>query len=172
MLTKKKLILDLTMLGAFLAVSNPHMTGISVHEWLGVSFVGAIITHLLFNWEWIINVGKAFFRKLWHQSRLNFVVDTVFFIVMTGVLFSGLMISKSVLPTLGIQLNAGQSWRSIHFMLSDASVILLGLHFALHWKWVVTHVGRYIVNPVRGLFQRQSMPQVLTAQPVKVKESK
>src|SRR5512139_13643 len=115
-MSKKKLILDLSMLGAFLAVTNPHLTGISIHEWLGVSLLGAVITHLLFNWEWIVNVGKAFFKKLWHQSRLNFVVDTGFFIVMTGVLFSGLMISKSVLPTLGIQLNAGQSWRSIHFM--------------------------------------------------------
>ncbi len=172
MLTKKKLILDLTMFGAFLAVSNPRFTGISIHEWLGVSFIAAIVTHLLFNWEWIVNVGKTFFRKLWHQSRLNFVVDTAFFIVMTGVLFSGLVISKSVLPTLGIQLNAGGSWRSIHFMLSDASVILMGLHFALHWKWVVSNIGRYIVNPVRNLFQKQSVPQVLTAQPVKVKESK
>jgi hypothetical protein len=172
MLTKKKLILDLTMFGAFLAVSNPHLTGISVHEWLGVSFIGAVITHLLFNWEWIMNLGKTFFKKLWHQSRLNFVVDTLFFIAMTGVLFSGLMISKSVLPSMGIQLNVGQGWRSIHFMLSDASVILLGIHFALHWKWVVTNVGRYVVNPVRGLIRRQAVPQVITAQPVKVKVSK
>jgi hypothetical protein len=172
MSTKKKLILDITMFGAFLAVSNPHLTGMTIHEWLGVSLIGALITHLLFNWEWIMNVGRTFFKKLWHQSRLNFVVDTAFFIVMTGVLFSGLMISESVLPTLGIQLDASRSWRSIHFMLSDASVILLGLHFALHWKWVVTNVGRYIVNPVRGLFQRPTVPQVLTAQPVKVKESK
>jgi len=172
MSTKKKLILDITMFGAFLAVSNPHLTGMTIHEWLGVSLIGALITHLLFNWEWIMNVGRTFFKKLWHQSRLNFVVDTAFFIVMTGVLFSGLMISESVLPTLGIQLGVSRSWKSIHFMLSDASVILLGLHFALHWKWVVTNIGRYVVNPVRGLFQRPTVPQVLTAQPVKVKESK
>lgn len=172
MLTKKKLILDLTMFGAFLAVSNPHLTGMSIHEWLGVSFIAAIITHLLFNWEWIVNVGKTFFRKLWHQSRLNFVVDTAFFIAMTGVLFSGLMISKSVLPILGIQLNVGQGWKSIHFILSDASVILLGLHFALHFKWVVTNIGRYVVNPIRGLFPRSAAPQVLTAQPVRVEKSK
>jgi hypothetical protein len=172
MLTKKKLILDLTMFGAFLAVSNPRLTGISIHEWLGVSLIAALITHLLFNWEWIVNIGKAFFRKLWHQSRLNFVVDTAFFIVMTGVLFSGLMISKSVLPTFGIQLAASGSWRSIHFMLSDASVILLGLHFALHWKWMVTNTNRYILNPIRGLFERREVPQGLAAQPVRVEKSK
>ena len=171
MSTKKKLVLDLTMLGAFLAISNPHLTGITVHEWLGVSFIAAIITHLLFNWEWIVNVGRSFFRKLWHQSRLNFAVNTLFFIVMTGTLFSGLLISESVLSTFGVHLDVSRSWRSIHVMLSDASVILLGVHFALHWKWVVTNLGRYVVNPIRGLFQRRVVPQVLTAQPVKVEES-
>lgn len=172
MLTKKKLILDLSMLGAFLAVSNPRLTGIAIHEWLALSLAGAVITHLLFNWEWIVNVGKTFFKKLWHQSRLNFVVNIAFFIAMTGTLFSGLMISKSVLPTLGIQLASSGNWRSIHFMMSDLSVIVLGIHFALHWKWVVTHTGRYIVNPIRGLFQRREVPQVMAAQPMRMEESK
>ena len=170
MSTKKKLTLDLTMFGAFLVVSNPHLTGITVHEWLGVSLIGALIAHLLFNWEWIVNVGRTFFKKLWHQSRLNFVVNTLFFIVMTGTLFSGLLISESILATFGIHLDVSRSWKSIHVLLSDASVILLGVHFALHLKWVVTNIGRYIVNPIRGLFQRRTAPQVFTAQPVRVEK--
>lgn len=109
-------------------------------------------------------------KKLWHQSRLNFVANILFFIVMIGVLFSGLMISKSVLLTLGIQLAASGARRSIHFMLSDASVVLLGVHVALHWKWVVTNIGRYVLNPLRGLFQRRAVPPVLTAQPVRVEK--
>ena len=106
------------------------------------------------------------------RHNLLATLAVLFFIVMTGVLFSGLMISKSVLPTLGIQLAASGVWRSIHFMLSDASVVLLGVHVALHWKWVVTNIGRYVVNPIRGLFQQPAQPQVLAAQPVRVDESK
>ncbi len=172
MSTKTNLMLDLTMFGAFLAVSNPHLTGATVHEWLAISLAGVVITHLLLHWDWVIKVGKEFFKKLWHQSRLNFVVNTLFFIAMTGSLFSGLMISQSVLSTLGIQLDVSSSWKSIHSLMSDASVLLLGLHFALHFKWVVTNMGRYVVNPIRGLFQRGSVPQVLTAQPVRVEKSK
>jgi hypothetical protein len=159
MSTKKKLILDFIMFGAFLVASNPHLTGIAIHEWLSLSLAGAAITHLLINWEWIVNVGKSFFRKIWHQSRLNFVVDTLFFIAMTGVMFSGLLISESVLATFGIQLDMDRNWKSIHVLLSDASVILLGIHFALHWKWVVTNIGRYVLNPIRGLFQRRAIPR-------------
>ncbi len=172
MSTKTNLLLDLTMFGAFLAVSNPRLTGTTVHEWLAVSLAGAVITHLLLHWDWIVKVGKEFFKKPWHQSRLNFVVNTLFFIVVTGTLFSGLMISQSVLSTLGIQLAVSPGWKSIHFLLSDASVILLGVHFALHWKWVLTNISRYILNPIRNLFQRRALPQVLTAQPVRVEKSK
>ena len=119
-----------------------------------------------------MKVGKEFFKKLWHQSRLNFVVNTLFFIAMTGAIFSGLMISQSVLPTFGIQLDVSRSWRSIHSLMANTSLVLLGLHFALHWKWVVTNVGRYIVNPVRRLFQPRALPQVLAVQPVQVEKIK
>ena len=172
MSTKTNLILDLTMLSAFLTVSNPHLTGITVHEWLAISLAGAVITHLLLHWDWIVKVGKEFFKKLWHQSRLNFVVNTLFFTAMTGTLFSGLLISESVLSTLGIHLDVSRSWRSIHVLMSDASVVMLGVHFALHWKWVVTNIGRHVLNPIRGLFQRRSAPQVFTAQPVQVEKNK
>ena len=172
MSTETNLILDLTMLGAFLAVSNPHLTGITVHEWLAVSLAGAVITHLLFHWDWMMKIGREFFKKLWHQSRLNFIVNTLFIVAMTGTIFSGLMISQSVLSAFGIQLNVSQSWRSIHFLLSDASVVMLGVHFALHLKWVGTNLKRYILNPIGGLFQQRALPQVLTAQSLRVEKSK
>lgn len=172
MSTKTNLIVDTTIFAAFLAMTNPHLTGNTIHEWLGVSFAAAIITHLLLHWDWIVKVGKEFFKKLWHQSRLNFVVNTLFFIVMTGTMFSGLMISKSVMSTIGIQLNASHSWKSIHELMSNASIILLGVHAALHWKWIVTHVGRYVLNPIGGLFQRRATSPVLTAQPMRVEKSK
>jgi hypothetical protein len=167
MSTKTNLILDITIFSAFLVVSNPHLTGYTVHEWLSVSFAGAIIAHLLFHWKWLVKVTTEFFKKLFHQSRLNYVVDLLFFIAMTGAMFSGLMISKSILATLGIQLDVSRSWKSIHSLTSDVSIVLLGLHFALHWKWVVTNTGRYIVAPVRNLFQRPAS-RALAIQPVRI----
>lgn len=171
MSTKTNLILDLGMFGAMLAVTNPHLTGNTIHEWLGVSLTGALITHLLLHWDWIVNVGKEFFRKFLHQSRLNFVVDTLFFIAMTGSIFSGILISKNVLATLGIQLDVDRSWKMIHTLTSDASLIALGIHFALHWKWVVNNIGRYIVTPIRNMFRRRPASQPLTAQPLQAEKN-
>jgi len=170
MSTKTKLILDLTMFGTFLAVANPHLTGNTIHEWLGVSLAGAVITHLLLNWKWIVDVTKTFFKKLWHKSRLNFVVNTLFFIAMTGTFFSGLLISKDVMSTLGIQLNISGSWKMLHTLMSDASVMILGVHVALHWKWIVNSIGRYIVSPIGRLFQRRIVRQPMVPQAFRVEE--
>ncbi|HNA90319.1 MAG TPA: DUF4405 domain-containing protein [Anaerolineales bacterium] len=160
--TKTNLVLDLTIFSAFLAIASPKLTGNTIHEWLAVAFGAAIVAHLLFHWKWLVNVTTKFFHNLFNQSRLNFVVDLLFFLVMTVTLLSGLMISKDVMSFLGIQLNVSHSWESLHRLASDASVVLLGIHFALHWKWLVTNIGRYIVSPVASIFKPREQKPVIT----------
>lgn len=160
--TKTNLVLDLTIFSAFLAIASPKLTGNTIHEWLAVAFGAAIVAHLLFHWKWLVNVTTKFLHNLFNQSRLNFVVDLLFFLVMTATLLSGLMISKDVMSFLGIQLNVSHSWESLHRLASDASVVLLGIHFALHWKWLVTNIGRYIVSPVASIFKPREQKPVIT----------
>ena len=170
---KTNLILDITIFTAFLVAANPSLTGNTIHEWLSLSFAAAIITHLLFHWKWLVKVTTGFFKKFFHQSRLNYVVDALFFVAMTATMLSGLMISKDIMSLLGIQLDVSRSWKTIHNLASDASIILLGIHFALHWKWVVTNIGHYIVNPIRNLFQPQTQARKgLVPQPVRIQKEK
>jgi hypothetical protein len=169
MSNKKNLVLDITIFAAFLAVANPSLTGMTIHEWLALAFAGAIVTHLLFHWKWLVKITQKFFQKFWHQSRLNYIVDALFFIAMTAAMFSGLMISKSILTTLGIQLDVSRSWKTIHTLASDASLILLGLHFALHFKWVVSNLKRYLVSPVIRVFRR-SQTETLAPQSVRIRK--
>lgn len=172
MSAKTNLTLDLTIFTAFLVIANPHFTGNTIHEWLGVAFAATLVTHLLFHWEWIVKIGAEFFKKLFHPSRLNFVVDSLFFIAMTTAMLTGLMISKDVVSALGISLEAtGGSWKMIHKLSSDASLILLALHTALHWKWITSNLGRHIVTPIRQIFSK-SVAAGLTAQPVRVEKNK
>ncbi len=143
-----------------------------MHEWLGLALTAALLTHLLFHWEWIVNLLKTFLKKLWHASRLNIVVDSLLFVAMTAAMLSGILISKSVLATFGVQLEVGRAWRSLHSLSADASILLVALHFALHWKWIVNNLQRYVFAPLGGLFQRP-VPQnsnQMTAQPVKTDE--
>jgi hypothetical protein len=172
MSTKTNLLLDLGIFTAFLAVTNPHLTGNTVHEWLSLAFAVAILAHLLLHWRWLVKITGEFFKKFIHRSRLNYIVDALFFIALTGAIFSGLLISKEILSTLGIQLSeVSRGWKSIHSLTSNASMLLLGIHFALHWKWVVTHIRRYILAPIYNLFHRPA-PTTLAVRPVRVNPDK
>ncbi len=168
--TKTNLILDLSIFVAFLAVASPALTGMTIHEWLALAFAAAVLTHLLFHWDWIISVSKEFFRKLFHQSRLNYIVNIIFFVTMTGSMLSGVLISKSILSTLGITLNVDHSWETLHKLLSDWTLIALGLHFALHVKWLVFNLKRYLITPVIERFARpkQQAHGHLSVQPVRI----
>ncbi len=167
MSTKNNLLLDLTIFAVFLTVSSPRLTGNTIHEWLALSFGAAILTHLLVHWEWLAKVSAQFLKKLFHQSRLNFLVDALFFIALTGSMYSGLMISKSILSVLGIQLDISRGWKSIHSLTSDAALVLLGVHTALHWKWVVTNIKRHILTPVQNLFPHPGL-QTTAILPVRI----
>ena len=155
MSNKTNLTLDLIIFVAFLFVASPRSTGNTIHEWLSTAFIATLILHLLFHWKWIVNITTTFFKKLFHHSRLDYIVDLTFLIAMVGALFTGFMISRDVLAVFGLQAPQGGAWRWVHSLLSDLSLIALGVHVALHWKWIVNHFDRYITQPVRGLLKRQ-----------------
>jgi hypothetical protein len=169
MSTKTNLLLDLGILGAFLVALEPKLTGVAIHEWLSLAFAGTLIVHLLLHWKWVVSITKQFFKKLLHVSRLQLVLDTLLFVAFTTVMTSGLMISKTILPTLGIQLDHNQTFRSLHSLSADATLLLVGLHFALNWNWVVNAVKRHIVAPVAGLFHGAPQP---VAVPVEAKAAR
>lgn len=145
---KVNLAIDIGIFGAFLAATAPKLTGLAIHEWLSIGFGVAIITHLLLHWQWIVEVTKRFFSKAQMSARVNYVLNTLLFIIFTLIIFSGLMISEVALPLFGIQATPGFTWRSIHKLSADASVFLLGLHVALHWKWIVNAVKRFVITPI------------------------
>ncbi len=72
-------------------------------------------------------------------------------VVFAVVMLSWIMISRTIMPLLGIQLAGQPVWRSLHTTSADLSVFLVGLHFALHWKWVVSAISQLFMQPVRRL---------------------
>ncbi|MCA9935528.1 MAG: DUF4405 domain-containing protein [Anaerolineales bacterium] len=141
-------LIDFIIFVAFLAAMDPHMTGIAIHEWLSIAFGAAIITHLLLHWRWLAATTRRIFSKVARQARVNYILNTLFFIDMTLVIFTGIMISEEALPLLGIRLEPGFIWRTLHSLSSDAALFLLGLHVALHWKWIVSTTKRYVLKPM------------------------
>ena len=141
---KTNLIVDSAIFLAFLVAMAPRFSGIAIHEWLGIAFGAAIITHLLLHWQWIVEITRRFFSKAQWPARINYILNMLLFIDITLIIFSGLMISEVALPLVGIQLAQSGSWRGIHGTAADLFLVLVGLHVALHWDWIVNMFKRFV----------------------------
>lgn len=149
--TKTKLWLDLLIFVVFLIAMEPHSSGLAIHEWLTLSAMAAMIVHLLLSWEWITEITSRFFGKLGTQNRINYIMNWLFFIDGTLLMVSGIMISEVAIPAMGIKLPLGFAWRRLHDISANTALVLLGLHTALHWGWIVTTFNKYLVQPIAKL---------------------
>jgi len=153
--TATNLFLDIAILLAFILAMAPRATGIPLHEWMSIAFAGCVVIHLLLHWEWIVGVAPRFFANLFHESRLNFVIDMVFFLSLIFVMVSGLALSKIALPALGIKPAFSLFWRKGHAISADVALITLGIHCGLHARWLATNAKRFLVGPVARLFPKR-----------------
>ena len=162
--TRNKIITDLIVAAATIVLLSEKLTGEAIHEWLGVAALAAVLTHLLLSFDWFAAVNQRFFQKQSLRTRLNYVLSALLCIAMVIAFYSGLMISKVALPTLGLSITGGMGWKSLHSLSADASLYIIGLHLALNWKWVMRHM----LQPIGNLFRRRQ-PQSLQPQAVPVK---
>ena len=162
--TVRNLIVDAAIFVGFLLAADPRATGLTIHEWLGLAFGVGIITHLLLHWKWIVSVVRRFFSKLPGQVRINALLNSLLFIAITLIIFSGLMISRVVLSAFGLSGSHDAIWRWLHTSATNAAVIIVSLHVALHWKWIVSTIKRYAWQPILGRRQKQTQPAMLSEQ--------
>lgn len=156
---KTNLAVDAAIFAGFLVAFEPRLTGIAIHEWLSLAVFGVIVAHLALHWRWVVQITRAFFKKLFHVSRLNYVLNAALLVGFVAMMLSGVLISRSVLPFFGLQAVRDQFWRVLHTVSANASLALVAAHFALHWDWIVNAVKRYVVSPVLKAFRRPAAPR-------------
>jgi hypothetical protein len=93
-------------------------------------------------------------KYMMSRSALNFILDLVSFLNLSGLIFTG-FIMRYILPPgtggLGRTLHGGagrsvqgqelwsmtrHEWGSIHFFLAVVFVVLMITHIILHWTWI------------------------------------
>lgn len=146
---RTNLVLDIGLLVVFLLMYERRGTGASLHEWLGVAMSSMLIIHILLHWEWVVAVTRRFFGTTSRQARLNSVLDRMLFIALTTTLVSGLMVSESILPLVGLQAVGGRFWHWLHTFAADGVFWLVAVHIALHWQWLANAIQRHMIAPLR-----------------------
>lgn len=140
---QQKLYVDIFLFISFVIVNIPQATGIPFHEWASVLFIVPLLVHILLDWGWIVNITKRMFGKLPGEVRFNHIFDLVIFIMMTLALMTGFVISEAALPAIGIHVVIDPFWSMMHDLTANLTMVLIGIHLAMHWKWIVNSCRRY-----------------------------
>ncbi len=146
---KIHLAVDVVIGLAVLALLSFTLTGLTIHEWLGIGFTTVVIVHLLLNWRWVVATTRRLMAALPGTVRVKYLVDSALFISMTIVIFSGLMISEVALPFVGLRIGGSFAMRPLHSLAANITLGLVGLHLAVNWKWLIAAVKQFILHPFR-----------------------
>ncbi|MDM8520128.1 DUF4405 domain-containing protein [Anaerolineales bacterium HSG6] len=152
-----KLYADIILLTAFILTNVPHATGIPLHEWISILFIIPILVHILLDWKWVVNVTKRMFKRLPGEVRFNHIWDLLIFIMMVFVLLNGFLISEAALPALGIHVTIDPFWSAMHNQSANLLMVMVGVHLAMHWSWIVSMIKRYVLYKPAQI--TQSTPQ-------------
>lgn len=127
---------------AFLIATAPRFSGLAIHEWLSLALAATIVPICCCT-------GSGLLR--W-RSRLNYLLNALLFVAFTVTIATGILISREALPFFGLTMTRGRTLELLHHQASDLTVLLLGLHVAIHWSWIVGMVRRIL--PQRRLLRK------------------
>lgn len=143
--TKFLLILDTLLFLAMAVLLEPRFAGLAIHEWLGLAVLPPIILHILLAWPWIGTLAVRLRAKGAWRLRVNVFLNSLLFVTFVVVAFSGIMTSLIALPAMGISPGNYASWRLLHREWEVYLQVVVGLHIAMNWGWIVGAVRRHVL---------------------------
>lgn len=123
--------IDLVMLILWIALMDLNLTGVLVHEYLGIGIIALIIIHNLVNLKWIAGVISNFKKS---PGKGKFILNLVLLVLTVLIGVSGVMISTDILPSLN-RSNI-PIWIYMHRAASYAGMLLISVHIGLHWSMI------------------------------------
>jgi hypothetical protein len=134
--------LDAALLVAYTLAYSLGFTGMATHEWLGIGLGVVLLVHLTLHWDWVIRTTRKLVSR-GGRERLIWLVNLLLLGSMTLCIASGVLISEVALPQLGITVPASSFWRQIHDNTATLTLILVPIHAALRWRWIVGVARRF-----------------------------
>jgi hypothetical protein len=120
------------MLLAFFPLMLKPLTGVAVHETLGVGFVVLTFIHVLNNKGWVKSI---LYQK--DGSRKNtgtVIINLLLFVSLAITLISGIMVSVVLFGFLNIPYR--ESFYTIHTLSAQAVLLLSLVHLFMHMKMI------------------------------------
>lgn len=141
--------IDMLLFFGFLVAFFLSLTGIELHQWVGI-FGGLLAAyHLLVHWNWVDVVSRKIFGSGSGVVQIKFLVDSLLFAGFVLIVGTGLVIST----WLNISLSNYDGWLSVHIIASITTLLILLLKLGLHWRWISRITSYIFAEPGLQLVQ-------------------
>ena len=140
----KRWWLALILFSGFLLSFFLNLTGIELHQWLGLLVGGLAMCHLLRHWEWVEAVSQRIFMKTSGKARLYYLLDAALFLGFSVILSTGILISTWLSQDV-----SGTPLLNIHILSSILTLAVTLIKLAAHWKW--------LGSTTRSIFKRSNV---------------
>lgn len=139
---KKLFAVDAVALAAYLVVATPALTGVAVHEWLGIGVFVVFFVHAVQHAGWVADTVRTALGSPAPARVANLVLDALILAAFMVVTVSGVLISGAVLPAFGLYAGGYYFWDPLHAIAAKALLALLLVHVVVHWRWVASFSGK------------------------------
>ena len=140
-----KIFLDIIMTIFFVLLMNLHVTGLVFHEIAGIAVFIFIIIHLILNFSWLKSITTNLFLKkneINTKTKLMYALNIGLFVSITIIVVTGIMISTYLFPST----SSSPFVTVIHKGASFVALGLIGIHVALHLKYLVAAFKNIFTN--------------------------
>ena len=138
--SKTNWLLDAGLFIGFMLSFLLDLTGLGVHQWLGVAVAAIGGIHLWRHRDWVVSVTRRLFGRTSSQARLYYWIDVALFAGLGFVAVSGLLISS----WFNLSLSNYDLWSNLHITVSVMTLPILVLKIALHARWIIQVAQKHI----------------------------
>lgn len=129
---RNRVLFDIAVLAVYLVAANPALTGIPVHEFLGLGAFALITAHIVASADGLSGRGRA--------GRL--LLNAVLLLSLATCAVSGVMVSGTVLPSLGLYATGYHFWDPLHAVAAKVLLAALLVHVVVRAPAVLAVLRR------------------------------
>jgi hypothetical protein len=139
------LCLDIFLTIGLVAAMLPGVTGMPIHQGIGIVLGIGVAVHILLHRKWMAATSRSFAR-LPGPIRLKLVLNILLLLAFAFAIVSGLM----NVGTLSSDASASSHWHMIHHAAALLTLFAVTLHLALHRRWVGLAAKRFTPHLLSG----------------------
>lgn len=124
---RRRLVFDGAVLVVYAVAANPAVTGIPIHEWAGLGAFVLLAAHC---------AARGMGRGVTAKGIALTVLNTLVLLCLALCVVSGVMVSGTVLPALGLFAEGYYFWDPLHAVAAKLLLALLLVHVAVHVPWI------------------------------------